>query len=186
LLQFKQPLFIAAKRKREISIMCSLKIRHCLVATLCMLGLLTCAAQEPSVDDWVSYISFEVPGALGTYPMSINASMAVTGYYYISSTTTGGFLRDADGTITTFSVPGSLWTEPESINAAGDITGFYEVVSGVPQGFVRYPDGHIVTFDPPGFRLNPPEAQPVSINDFGVIAGNYRFPYPLPKDLRGR
>jgi hypothetical protein len=40
----------------------------------------------------------------------------------VSSTVTGGFLRDGGGAITTFSVPGSLWTEPESINDAGDIT----------------------------------------------------------------
>lgn len=74
----------------------------------------------------------------------------------------------------------------ESINAAGDITGFYEVVAGVPQGFVRYSNGRIVTFDPIEFRLNPPEAQPVSMNDFAVIAGNYPFPCPLPTVLRGR
>jgi hypothetical protein len=157
--------------------MCSLKVRHCLVVTLCIFIPLFCAAQEAAVSSEVSYVSFEIPGALGTYPMGINNSMAVTGYYYVSSTVTAGFLRDADGTITTFSVRDGLWTEPESINAAGDITGFYEVVAGVPQGFVRYSNGRMVTFDPPSeFRFNPPEAQPVSINDFGVIAGNYPFP----------
>jgi hypothetical protein len=154
----------------------SSKIRHCLV-TLCMFISLFCAAQAPALVSELSYLSFEVPGALGTYPMSINNSMAVTGYYYVSSAVTAGFLREADGAITTFSVPDSVWTEPESINAAGDVTGFYEVVAGVPQGFVRYSNGRIVTFDPPvGFQLNPPEALPVSINDFGVIAGNYPFP----------
>ena len=156
--------------------MCSWKIRHCLVAISCMCSSLLCAAQESVISNEVSYQSFEVPGALGTYPMSINNSMAVTGYYYVSPTVTRGFMREADGTITTFDVLGGLWTEPESINATGDITGFYEVVSGVPQGFVRYSNGRIVTFDPIGFRLNPPEAQPVSMNDFGVIAGNYPFP----------
>jgi uncharacterized membrane protein len=110
--------------------------------------------------------------------MSINDSMAVTGYYYVSATVTRGFLREADGTITTFDVLGGLWTEPESINAAGAITGFYEFVAGVPRGFIRYADGHITTFDPPGFqKYNGPQAQPVSINEFGEIAGNY--PYPL-------
>jgi hypothetical protein len=157
--------------------MCSSRVRHCLVVTLCIFIPLFCAAQEAAVSSEVSYVSFEIPGALGTYPMSINNSMAVTGYYYVSSTVTAGFLRDADGTITTFSVRDGLWTEPESINAAGDVTGFYEVAAGVPQGFVRYSTGRIVTFDPPiGFGFNPPEAQPIGINDFGVIAGNYPFP----------
>jgi hypothetical protein len=157
--------------------MCSSKVCHCLVVTLCIFIPLFCAAQEPAVSSEVSYLSFEVPGALGTYPVSVNDSMVVTGYYYVSPTVTAGFLREPDGAITTFSVLGSVWTEPESINAAGDVTGFYEVVAGVPQGFVRYSTGRIVTFDPPiGFKFNPPEAQPVSVNDFGVIAGNYPFP----------
>jgi uncharacterized membrane protein len=170
--------------KVEILIMCSSKIRHCLVAMSYMFSSLLCAAQEPVISNEVSYQSFEVPGALGTYPMSINNSMAVTGYYYASSTITRGFLREADGTIATFDVLGGLWTEPESINATGDIAGFYEVVSGVPQGFVRYSNGRIVTFDPIGFRLNPPEAQPVSMNDFGVIAGNYPFPLSATDGFR--
>jgi hypothetical protein len=155
--------------------MCSLRVRCCLVATLSMLGLLTCAAQE-GINGEATYIPFSVPGALGTYPMSINASMTVTGYYYISSTTTGGFVREADGTITTFSVPGSLWTEPESINAAGDIVGFFELVAGVPHSFLRYADGHIVRFDPP-CSAGPPcnLSVPVGINAFGEVVGNYPF-----------
>jgi hypothetical protein len=96
--------------------MCLLKLRHCVVAPLCMFGLLFCAAQEPAESSEVSYLSFQVPGALGTYPMSINASMVVTGYYYVSSTVTRGFLREPDGALTTFALPGSLWTRPESIN----------------------------------------------------------------------
>lgn len=43
--------------------------------------------------------------------MSIDDSTAVTGYFYVSSTVTRGFLREADGTITTFDVLGGLWTE---------------------------------------------------------------------------
>jgi hypothetical protein len=157
--------------------MCSSKIRHCLVVTLPIFIHLLCPAREPAVSSEASYLSFEVPGALGTYPTSVNNSMAVTGYYYVSSAVAQGFLRDPEGAITTFAVRDGEWTQPESINAAGDVAGFYEVVAGVPQGFVRYSNGRIVTFDPPvGFRFNPPEAQPVSMNDFGVIAGNYPFP----------
>ncbi len=157
--------------------MCSLQIRHCLVVTLCMLSPLLCTAQEPVADDWVSYISFAAPGAIGTFPMSINASDAVTGYYYVSSTVTNGFLRSADGTMTTFSVRDGLQTVPESINDAGEITGYYEEVAGRPHGFLRYANGQIITFDAPcstlfhlSFCAN---SVPVSINAFGVIAGNH-------------
>jgi hypothetical protein len=146
------------------------------VVAVCMLSPLFCYAQEAAASGEVSYLSFQVPGALGTYPMSINSSMTVTGYYYVSATVTGGFLRDADGTITIFSIRDGVWTEPESINDAGDITGFYEVVAGTPHGFVRYADGRILTADPAG-GYGGTQAQPVSINDFGEIVGNH--PYPL-------
>jgi hypothetical protein len=150
-----------------------------LVAALCVLSSLFCAAQEPTASSEVSYLSFEVPGALGTYPMSINNSMAVTGYYYASTTVARGFVREADGTFTTFDVSGGIWTEPESINAAGDIAGFYEVVSGVPHGFMRYADGRIVTFDPPdSLPFFGPLAQTVTINNFQEIAGSYGVDVP--------
>jgi hypothetical protein len=146
-----------------------------LVAALCVLGPLTCVVHGGNINGEATYISFSVPGALGTHPMSINNSMTVTGYYTTSSTTAAGFIRDADGAITTFSVSGSLWTEPEGINVDGDITGFYEVVSGIPRGFTRYADGRIITFDPPEGQAGP-QAQPVSINNFDEVAGNYPYP----------
>jgi hypothetical protein len=151
-----------------------------MVAALCVLGPLTCVAHGGNINGEAPFISFSVPGALGTYPMSTNAAMAVTGYYSVSHTVTRGFLRDADGTITTFDVAGGIWTEPEGINAARDTTGFYQLPAGVPQGFLRYADGRIITFDPPPPVVEPPlqpvgpmEAQPISINDFDDIAGNY-------------
>jgi hypothetical protein len=45
------------------------------VFTLSMLILIVCAAQKPGLSSEPSYLSFQVPGALGTYPMSINNSM---------------------------------------------------------------------------------------------------------------
>jgi hypothetical protein len=88
-----------------------------------------------------------------------------------------GFLREADGTITTFGISGSVWTEPESINAAGNVTGYYEVVPGTSHGFLRYAAGRTITFDPPAAPGVPvPQGQPVSINQFDEIAGNYLYP----------
>ena len=125
----------------------------------------------------VSYLSVEVSGALGTFPMAINNSMTVTGYYLVSPTEAHAFVRHADGTFTLFNVPDSLWTEPESINDDGDITGFYEVTPGVPRGFARYAGGRLLTSEPAGGQADGPQAQPVAINAFKVIAGNY--PQPL-------
>jgi hypothetical protein len=111
-------------------------LSHSIAVALCVLGSLTGAAHGSNINGEATYISFSVPGALGTYPMSINASMTVTGYYYVAHVTPTylrGFVRAADGAITTFDVgvpfgieEGTVWTVPESINAAGDITGFYQ------------------------------------------------------------
>jgi hypothetical protein len=150
--------------------MCGFKVRHCLVFTLCALSSLISAAQEPAVSSEASYLSFQVPGSLGTYPMGINNSMAVTGYYYVTPMVTRGFLRNPDGTITTFDVPGGVSTEPVSINAAGDVTGI-GLVGNISFGFMRYADGRVVTFeDLPA----PEQALPVSINAFGEVAGVFQ------------
>jgi len=144
-----------------------------MVVAVCVLGPLNCVAHGGNINGEATYISFSVPGALGTYPMSINASMEVTGYYSASSTVLRGFLRGADGTMTTFDVAGANWTQPEGINAAGNITGFYDdPVGTAPQGFLRYADGHTITFKAdPTFPYD--GVLPVSINDFDVITGNY-------------
>jgi hypothetical protein len=147
-----------------------------LVAALCVLGPLNCVAHGGDINGEATYVSFSVPGGLGTHPMSINVSMTVTGYYNVSATGARRFLREADGTITTFNVPGAIWTEPEGINAAGNITGFYQLVAGIPRGFLRYADGRLITFDPPpaveGMAL---QSQPISISDFDDIAGTYLY-----------
>jgi hypothetical protein len=151
-------------------------IPRSMFAALCALGSLTCVAQGGNVNGEATYISFSVPGAFGTYPTGINASMEVTGSYSASSTVRG-FLREADGTITTFAVGGASSTVPEGINAAGDITGYYQPGlqdgHGVSvQGFLRYADGHIIIVDAPQ-AYYAVGAQPVSISDFDEIAGTY-------------
>jgi hypothetical protein len=162
----------------------SMTISRLLAAALFVMGPFACFAGEPTINGEATYISFSVSGATqGTFPMSINASMTVTGYFIVSSTQTAGFLREADGTITIFVIPGAALTVPESINAGGDITGFYQLPAGLSQGFLRYAGGRIITFDlPDGMQEpdSPPEvftmsAQPVGINDFDDIAGAYAF-----------
>jgi hypothetical protein len=157
-------------------------ISRLLAVALCITGSFACLAHGSGINGEATYVSFSVPGATqGTFPMSINASMTVTGYFVASSTQTEGFLRDADGTITTSAIPGAALTVPESINAGGDITGFYQLPAGLSQGFLRYAGGRIITFDLPGGMQDPESppqvftmsAQPVSINDFDDVAGAY-------------
>jgi hypothetical protein len=155
-----------------------------LAAAWCVLSPFSLSSYAANINGEATYVSFSVPGAIqGTFPMSINASMTVTGYYNPSSTETRGFLRDPDGTFTTFAIPGAVLTVPESINTAGDVTGFYQLPAGLSQGFLRYAGGRIVTFDLSGGMqdpFSPPEvfpmsAQPVSINNFDDVAGTYLF-----------
>src|ERR1700753_1795191 len=155
-----------------------------LTAAVCALQPLACFASVGNVNGEATWISFSVPEATqGTFPMSINASMTVTGYYIVSPTQTSGFIREADGPITLFAIPGAMLTVPESINGSGDITGFYQLSSGSPEGFLRYAGGRMFTFGIPNGEQDssqrppviPTSAQPAGINDFDEIAGGYLF-----------
>jgi hypothetical protein len=142
-----------------------------ITAVFCIFGLLPCLVHGVSSQGEATYVSFSVPGALGTFPMGINASIEVAGFYTISSVETRGFLRKPDGTITSFDVPGALATEPQAINAGGDITGNYTPPTGPSQGFLRYADGSIVIL--PGNLAKQESVSIVGINDFDEIAGDY-------------
>src|SRR5690242_18083295 len=58
--------------------------------------------------DAATYTTFDPPGAVGTAPESINNGV-ITGNYYDGSEY-HGFMRAADGTITTFDPNGSIDT----------------------------------------------------------------------------
>jgi hypothetical protein len=131
-----------------------------------------------------SFTSFDAPGAsstaafgYGTVPESINDAGAVTGHYGDASGVFHGFLRAADGKITTFDAPGAATgTLPKSINAGGAITGHYVDAQNVDHGFVRSPSGNFTTFDVPGAGTDAGSGFgtfPDSINDAGAITGHY-------------
>ena len=86
-------------------------------------------------------------------PVGINDKGQVTGTYGIPDTdTSGGFLREPDGSITTFSYPGSTGTFPTGINNRGQITGVYRV-GNTPGVFVREPDGSLTSMRRPQMGL---------------------------------
>ena len=136
--------------------------------------------------------SFDAPGAgtgtyAGTEAISINAAGDIAGMYVVSyilhAAVYHGFVRAADGTMTTFDPPGAGTgtghyggTFPISINTAGDIAGTYTDANG-GHGFVRAADGAITTFDAPGASTAGSAMLPAtgafSINDSGDIAGFY-------------
>ena len=57
-----------------------------------------------------AFTIFDVPGATGTFPLSINGTRTIAGYFQDSGNANHGFVRAADGTITAFDPPGSTST----------------------------------------------------------------------------
>jgi hypothetical protein len=107
-----------------------------------------------------------------TFALTINNAGTIAGYYYYyaSGQVTRGFVRDADGTITTFEVAGSSTTQVLSINDEGAIAGSYASTTEHRfWGYIRHPEGNFTTFEVPGSTGTFPQ----SINAGGTIAGYY-------------
>jgi hypothetical protein len=136
-----------------------------------LLSLSTFALSLPAAAS--TYVNFQVPGALTTQPQGVNNSGAVTGYWS-DAVTSHGFLRQADGALTSFDVSGSIATYAFSINSAGMIVGYYLDSSYGAHGFLRTLDNQVTTIDAPnagsvigtGTFAN-------YLNDGGEVAGYY-------------
>ncbi len=137
---------------------------------MCTLGPGLCASAKQG-----TFITIDPPGSVFTQAYSINPAGAITGTY-CDAVTCHGFLRTADGTITTFDAPDDVFgTCAMSINPAGAITGGDQDSTDIVKGFLRTPDGTVTEFDPPndccGLGFSGPFV--VSINPAGAITGNY-------------
>jgi len=82
-----------------------------------------------------------------------------------------GFVRAADGTITTFDPSGSIQTEALSNQSQGSIAGYYVDSNSTAHGFVRAADGTITTVRPVGIsRHLCPQHQSQGL-DYGILRG---------------
>jgi len=138
------------------------------------------------------FTTYNVPGA-GTGPyqgtgcpgcsVPLNLFGAIAGYYIDAKNVVHGYLRSPEGRFTTFEPPG---VGPNGMNCYADcsvglndygaITGFYLDTNNVFHGFLRSPEGKFRTFQAPGADTKPGDFNgtfPVSINDWGAIAGYY-------------
>jgi hypothetical protein len=108
----------------------------------------------------------------GTFPLVVNLSGDVAGYYYDTNGFFHGFIRNAAGAITTVDVPatGSLGTVIEAIDSAGDTAGYYIDALNTEHSFLRSANGTVTTFDPPNSN---PGSGGQSINDSGTVAGGF-------------
>ena len=121
--------------------------------------------------------TFDVPGAVGTYPVAIGAFGRVTGSYVDINQVRHGFVRNAAGAITSFDAPAAgssngLGTGVSASNFLGEIVGSALNVTDryVSRSFIRSPNGRFTQFDgAPGAIYTDAEA----INLQGWVAGTY-------------
>jgi hypothetical protein len=114
-----------------------------------------------------TYVVFNVPNAVDTSGLAINNKGRIAGIYQVSNpdTSTYGFVRNPDGSITTFHGAAAVVTWPAAINNSGWVTGY--VSANATDGFLRDPDGTFSRFVAPGSLLS----SGTSINDNGVVVG---------------
>lgn len=124
---------------------------------------------------------FSVPGAgtgdgQGTFPVSINSSGLVAGYYLDSSSMAHGFTYKS-GVITTFEAFGNAaFTYVSGMNESGTIVGWFQghssLSTGSLFGFVRSSSGaYTVIQGAIGNQDNQISTYPTAINSSGEVAG---------------
>jgi uncharacterized membrane protein len=127
------------------------------------------AASAPAALAAAQYTTFDVSGASGTAADGVNAKGTVVGTYWDRAYTYHGFIRAANGTITTFDAPeGATVMDARTLNRRGTAIGWY-YLGGIYHGFLRTADGKIKTIDPDGSN----DASPNAIGDDGIIVGAY-------------
>jgi len=120
------------------------------------------------------------PG-LGTQAFANNDLGEAVGYYTDTNLVPHGFIRAADGKITSFDAPGAglgfgleQGTVAYSVNDFGVIAGQYEDPNDVFHGFIRFPNGAYETFDAPGAGTGENQGTiAFNINLQGATAGIY-------------
>jgi len=108
-------------------------------------------------------------GSLGTIPAAINATSGkIVGQYTDSNSITHGFVRVADGTISSIDPPNAVYSEADGTNSSGEIVGWFVDSSGGAHGFLQSADGTITTIDAPWSQGS---TQAFVINNNGDVAG---------------
>jgi hypothetical protein len=125
-----------------------------------------------------TFVTFDVPGAQGTSPASINPAGDITGSYSDANGLGHSFVRSSNGTVTTFDVPGGTTSGASSINPAASVTGnfvYFNDPNFAVHGFLRDRNGSFITFDAPGAESIPEflGTNPSGINPATAITGTY-------------
>jgi hypothetical protein len=87
-----------------------------------------------------TFITFNAPSSVSTFPDAINNPGRIAGLFNDSSRNNElrGFLRNKNDTFTTIDPPDSILTRAEAINNSGQVIGFFFDSSG-EHGFLAVP-----------------------------------------------
>jgi hypothetical protein len=138
-----------------------------------LFGLGVCPAHAQT-----TFVPIDAPGAgtgqgQGTFPIAINSSGVIVGYFTDGSGVEHGFIRAADGTFTTVDDPPGTYTQITAINSLGLAAG-----NGTNDlGFVRYRSGNLGPLPVAGAKC----VIPVAMNDVGQIAGIACRDFPIER-----
>ena len=116
------------------------------------------------------------PAAIRTTPQAINAEGQIAGVYLDANFITHGFVRSAQGFITTFDAPAEFLWGIREIRPNGDVIGVGSRSNFGFYGFVRKPSGAFTTFDAPE----------VSPNTGGVFCGHCGGTFSTAANAAGR
>jgi hypothetical protein len=116
------------------------------------------------------------PTAQYTWPLAINDTGSVAGYFTDSHGANHGFIR-AGNTITQIDISGAVATYIWAINASGTVAGYYLDANNVYHGFTRDSLGNVTVIDVSyaGTRANQ-GTFPTAINASGEVAGRFIGP----------
>jgi hypothetical protein len=128
--------------------------------------------------------TFRIPGTPGgtqAVAVGINDLGDIGGSYYYFGPP-HGFVRTADGAITTFDAYSpDQYTEVLGINNKGQTAGYYTLSSSVTRGFVREASGTIKPIEPPGST----SSDAADINNNGYVVGSHVDANGLHAYVRG-
>lgn len=144
------------------------KSAHSFVVAVSLVVLIGFVLSVAAAQAQATFVSISVPGAgQGTFPLEINRSGVIVGYFVDDSGVEHGFIRSANGTFTIVdNPPGSGGTQITAINSLGLVAGFNDYSSG-NTAFLRYRSGAFGSLYVPGATF----VNPVAMNDGGEIAG---------------
>lgn len=131
--------------------------------------LVSLAVPQTQAQTFQTFITVDVPGALGTVAADIDDAGDIVGFYVDSAGVHHGFI-DVNGTINAVDVPGSTGTLVYGVSPLfNNIVGWYTDSKGMQHGFMLS-QGQFSTIDVPGAI----ESNALSIYDFVRIVGAFR------------